>query len=246
MRFAPLTALLVALLPAGAGEPDPDAPPAIQASIERMRRSALQLHNATYTLHRQEWHGGQAYPAQIMAIKLRCPEDLYMRWTGEAYEGREALYRPDWNQGRLRISEGTFIPTIDLDPQGVVAMHGSRHPAWEASVLRTCLRILAGADTLSADPDLNASYVDLGTVAVKGQPSHCYQADLPVDQDPGQYAHRVLVCMSNDHGLPTRFAAWERTGAGLRQIEDYVFAGLVVNPGLTDADFDPDHADYGF
>jgi len=246
MRFAPLTALLVALLPAGAGEHDPDAPPAIQASLERMRTAATSLRGAAYTLHRREWNGGEAYPAQIMACKLRRPEDLYMRWTGDAYQGREALYRAGWNGGRLRISEGALVPTIDLDPTGYVAMRSSRHPAWMASVLRTADQILQGADVLSADPALNAGYEDLGIVPVRGEPSHCYKADLPIDKDPGQYAHRVLVCMGTRHGMPTRFAAWEKVGGQLRQIEDYVFAGLAMNPGLTDADFDPDHPDYGF
>jgi hypothetical protein len=246
MSSALLVTLLLHLPCARAAEADPDAPQAIQASLERMRAASARLHSATYTLHRREWQGGDALPAQVMEIKLRRPEDLYMRWTGEAYRGRELLYRPGWNQGRLRISEGAFIPTVDLDPQGAIAMHGARHPAWMASVLRTSRQILAGADVLSADPDLNASYLDLGTVAVEGQPSHCYQADLPVDRDPQQYAHRVLVCMSTAHGLPTRFAAWERVGGELRQIEDYVFVGLVVNPGLDDAAFDPDNPGYGF
>jgi hypothetical protein len=246
MRIALLAPLLAALLCARAGDPDPDAPAAIQASLERMRVAADRTRDATYTLHRQEWRQGEAYPAQVMAIKLRLPEDLYMRWTSDAYEGREALYRPGWNEGRLRISEGAFIPTVDLDPQGAIAMHSSRHPAWMASVLRTAQSILAGADKLSASPELNAAYEDLGTVPVRGEPSHCYRADLPKDQDPGQYAHRVVVCMSLAHGLPTRFAAWERHAGQLRQVEDYVFAGLEVNTGLSDADFDPDNDAYGF
>ena len=246
MRFALLAPLLAALLCARAGEPDPDAPPAIQASLERMRSAAATLRTATYTLHRQEWKDGQTYPAQVMAIKLRRPDDLYMRWTGEAYQGRELLYRPGWNQGRLRISEGALVPTVDLDPTGFVAMRGSRQPAWMASVLRTSQSILAGADVLSADPALNASYQDLGTVTVSGEPSHCYRADLPVGQDPSQYADRVLVCMSRRHGLLTRFAAWELSDGVLRQIEDYVFTDVVVNPGLSDADFDPDNDAYGF
>lgn len=232
--------------PAWADGPDPDAPAAIQASLERMRSAAADLKGARYTLHRREWRDGGAYPQQVIATTLRRPEDLYMRWVGEAYQGREALYRPDHNQGRLKVSEGSYVPTLDLDPTGAVAMLRSRHPVWMGSVLRTANTILQGADTLSADPALNASYVDQGTVLVRGEPSHCYQADLPVHRDPRQYAPRVLVCMGLEHGLPTRFAAWERAEGGLRMVEDYGFEGLVVNPGLTDSDFDPDNPAYGF
>ena len=242
------TLLLLLALPTEAGEvaQDPDAPPAIQASLERMRTAVADLHDATYTLHRREWQGGLAFPAQVITTKLRRPEDIYMHWTGEAYRGRELIYRRGWNQGRLRVSDGPLVPTLDLDPTGILAMRGSRHPVWMASVLRTAEQILQGADTLSADPALTASYADQGTVAVQGEPSHCYTADLPVDQDPRQHAPKVLVCMSLSQGLPTRFAAWERSGSDLRQVEDYVFADLVVNPGLGDADFDPGNPGYGF
>ncbi len=243
MRILPT---LLGLTLAAAQPADPDAPPAIQASLERMRAAAAGLREATYTLHRQEWSGGRPYAAQVIATKLRRPEDLYLRWEGEAYEGRELLYRPGWNGGRIRVSDGPLVPTLDLDPDGPIAMHGSRHPARMASVLVTAATILRGADTLSGDPGLKASYEDKGTVKVRGEPSHCYRAWLPVEQDPGQYAPLVLVCVSLAHGLPTRFAAWERADGGLRQVEDYVFAGIAVNPGLSDADFDPDNPAYGF
>jgi hypothetical protein len=246
MRRAIALPLLALPLVAGGGAPDPDAPPAIQASLERMREAAAELRGASYTLHRSEWRDGVAYPPQVIATKLRRPEDLYMRWVGEAYQGREALYRAGRNDGRLKVSEGAYLPTLDLDPTGSVAMLRSRHPVWMGSVLRTATTILGGADTLTADPTLDACYEDQGTVLVRGEPSHCYQADLPVDRDPGQYAPRVLVCMSLEHGLPTRFAAWERAGEGLRMVEDYGFEGLVVNPGLSDVDFDPDNPAYGF
>ena len=181
-----------------------------------------------------------------MAAKYRRPEDIYMRWMGDVHEGREVLYRRDENEGRLKVNAGALVPTLDLDPTGSAAMRGSRQPVWMGSVVRSAEQILGGADRLTASAELNAAYVDLGTVLVHGQPSHCYQADLPVDRDPSQYAPRVLVCMSLDNGLPTRFAAWERADGGLRQVEDYGFEGVVVNPELTDLDFDPDNPEYGF
>ncbi len=242
----PRTPLLLLVLAAWAGDPDPDAPAAIQASLERMRGAVAGLKDATYTLHKQEWIDGKALPAQTMAAKYRQPEDLYLRWTGEVYVGREVMYCPADNDGKLKVNAGALVPTIDLDPTGATAMRGSRQPVWMGSVVRTAEQILAGADKLTGSPTLDASYVDKGTVMVRGQPSHCYQAELPVDQDPEQYAPRVLVCMSLANGLPTRFAAWERHQGGLRKVEDYEFVGVVVNPGLDDADFDPENPAYGF
>ncbi len=246
MRIA-LAAALLATLPATAERPtDPDAPPAIQASLERMRSAVARTGTVTYVMHRQEWQDGQAYPAQRVEVKLRDPDELYMHWVGDAYSGRELIYRPGWNAGRLRVSDGALVPTLDLDPRGALAMRGSRHPVWGASLLRTARSILHGADTLSADPQLNASYTDLGRVVVEGQPSHCYQAELPKAQDPGQYADRVVVCMAIGHGLPTRFAAWELHDGALRPIEDYRFEAVVPDAAIGDADFDPDNPAYGF
>ena len=203
--------------------PDPDAPPAIQASLERMRQATEQLHDATYTLHKREWMEGDAFPPQTIAVKLRSPDDLYLRWTSQAYPGREVLRREGWNEGQLRVSPGSYLPTVDLDPSGSLAMRGSRQPAQMGSITRTAQQILRGADQLSGSRELDASYQDLGRVDVQGLPSHCYVADLPVSQDPGQYAHRVKVCMSLDHGLPTSFMAWERAEGELRLVEHYLF-----------------------
>ena len=64
-------------------------------------------------------------------MKYRRPDDLYLRWTDEAHSGREAIYRKDWNGGRLRVNPGSLLPNVNLDPLGGIAMADSRHPIRE-------------------------------------------------------------------------------------------------------------------
>ncbi len=224
-----------------------EAPPAIEATLERARAANARVQDASYTLHRLEWKGGRYLDQQQILVKCRRPDDIYLRWTGEAHQGREVIYRGvGWNDGRLRVNPGRLLPTLDLDPTGGLAMQNSRQPVWMSSIVRTVDTTMRNHDALTADPEMNATYRDLGTRLVHGVPSHCYEADLPKDRYPQLYARQVLVCMSRESGLPTRFKAWDHEDGQLRVVSDYSYQDLRINTGLSDADFDPDNEAYGF
>lgn len=88
---------------------------------------------------------------------------------------------------------------------------------------------------------------DGGTTRVGGRPARCFSAHMvPGQEGPELYARRMELCFYTDNGLLARFASWNREGGALRRVELDVFTELVVNPDLTDADFDPDNPEYGF
>lgn len=215
-------------------------PEAVSSLLAEMAAANAALRDATYTVEISEWTDGAQQPPQSVSVRYRRPEALWLRWIGEAHPGRQVLYRQGWNSGQLRVRPAPYLPLLNLDPTGAIAMRGSRHPVWMISLSRIVDRILGVMAILDARPELEAQYTDEGTVTEGGEPSRCYQAVLPYDQEPALYAPKVRVCGSVAHRLPTRFSAWKAEGGAIRLVEDYRFRDLVVNPGLTEADFDPD------
>ncbi|MFT4975025.1 MAG: hypothetical protein ACI8S6_000912 [Myxococcota bacterium] len=209
----------------------------IGALLDKMASAEAALRDATYTVERSEWTGGRQLPTQEIAVRYRRPEELLLRWAN-TYPGRAVLYRQGWNDGRLRVRPASMIPLLNLDPLGSLAMRDARHPVWMVSLSRVVGRILKATRLLTARPELVARYTDEGEQDVGGTPSRCYSAVLPYAEEPGVYAPRVRICAGIDSHLPTRFSAWKAEDGQVRQVEDYVFRDLTVNPGLSDADFD--------
>lgn len=239
-----LTALLSSSPSAFAGE----TPPEFHARLERMRSTAAALQQYTYTLYRHEWVDGEQADPQEMAIKFRKPMDIYVVWTGEVYKGRELIYRKGWNNGKMRVhpTPGALIPSLNIAPDSRLAMRGSRNGIELIDIGNVVDLILAQTDRVEANPDLQASFTDLGARMVNGEPSHCLKIELPKDKDPALYAYRVDMCISDETGLPNRLESWDFEDGAMRKVAHYEFRDLNTHVTLTDADFDPDNAAYGF
>lgn len=240
--LAALLALL--LLPATAHAADATA--TFLDRIEAMQQAAAKLHDATFHLHKREWVGSEMTPRETLAVKFQRPLALYMRWVGEVNQGREVLFRSGWNDGRLRVDPGGLVPTLNLDPHGRLAMRNSRHAIHSTSPLHTVEMIVGDVQRLQANPDHEAKVEDRGEHRIHGESARCLVSHLPKDRDPAYYARRVEVCFANRTDLPIRVRAWDHEGGEVRLVEEYVFEDLQVNVGLSSADFDPDHPEYGF
>ncbi len=79
---------------------------------------------------------------------------------------------------------------------------------------------------------------------------HNDEIDSPTDIRKGQkvfvpyhYASRGKYFINKRSLLPVKAISWDHHG---RFYESYAYTELQLNPGLTDADFDPDNEEYGF
>ncbi|MEL6350056.1 MAG: DUF1571 domain-containing protein [Myxococcota bacterium] len=216
------------------------APPeTISTLLTEVSAANASLQDATYTVERSEWVGGRQLPPQTIAVRYRRPEALWLQWVDAVYPGRKLLYQKGWNGGQLRVRPSSYLPLLNLSPTGMIAMRDSRHPVWMISLSRIVDKVLGVTALLAQRPELVAEYTDEGTQRAGGTDSRCYRVTLPYEREPALYAPQVRVCVGLDSRLPTRFSAWKNEDGAIRQVEDYVFQDLVVNPGLTDADFDP-------
>jgi len=242
MKHTVLICLLLTSLPLHTGASEVD----FDRVIAQMQAAATQLRDATYLFHKQEYANGRQQPAERIAVKYRAPNDIYMQWLAPSHKGRELLFRPGWNDDRLRISPGRWLPTINLNPRGRLAMRGNRHSIYQLPFPTIIANFVDSAALIRANPALRAHTTDLGEQRHFGESGHCYRLLLPNDREPRLYAAEVMLCVSRRTGLPLRIQAWDVEDGRLRQVEDYGYENVRINKGLTDLDFDPENSEYGF
>jgi len=213
--------------------------------LREMQAAAAAMVDASYTFHKVELVNGSLQPAEQTAVKFRAPNDFYMKWVGEVDTGQELLFRPGWNDDRMRVSAGPLVPTVNLSVDSRLASRTNRHTVRHAP-LPTIVQNFTNDEAVLVAAQTIPTVKELGSRMVYGDPSTCYQLETPKAQLPALYATRVEICVSDRTHLPSRIQAWDVEGGMLQLVEDYGYEGLRINIGLTDVDFDPDNKAYNF
>ncbi|QDT38443.1 DUF1571 domain-containing protein [Stratiformator vulcanicus] len=184
-------------------------------------------------------------------IKFRRePFSVYMRFINKDNAGREVLYVKGRNNGNLLAHEATGLAswagTLELDPQGNMAMAESRHP-----ITRMGMENLVSAIIRQYETEMK-----YGETEVK------YYPDAKLDERP------VLVIESR-HPVPRRVFKWHVTRLWIDKetylpvrvqqygfpqvqggkpvlVEDYAYTKIRTDVRLTDADFDRRNPQYQF
>ena len=175
-----------------------------------------------------------------------------MMWVGKSRAGQEALYVSGQNDGELKVHQGGILGifNLNIDPEGDLAMKGSRHSITEAGIghtLRLVREDLAlaringeGEITVIAKQDLDAPGV------------RCFRAQVPPEKvktgskktSSREYYGAVSeVCLDTVTLLPYSVTIYDSTG---ELLEKYRYREVKLNVGLTDLDFDPDNPEYDF
>lgn len=229
-----------------------DPAPASDDGAARIRQYVFDMEKAyervqdyTTTFHKQERVKGRLLPKETIELKFRKPFAVYMRWTGEVNQGREALFVKGWNSDKVRAHKGSFPDmTVNLSPDSSMAMQGNRHPITEAGFGQTIALIARDAKLSELRPQDRVRYVDHGEKTVYGARSRCIEAIAPQDGPIAvYYAARAKICFDTSSKMPTRVTVWNKDGD---MLEDYGYEHTRINAGLGDADFDPDNSSYNF
>lgn len=235
-----LTALLSTAL-AVPPAPEDEAANSFGEALRELHALAESLKDATFTMYKREWVDGGQGSLSVAEVKFRMPEDAYMHFTDGPNAGREVLWKgPDWNNGRFRVDPGRFIPVMSLDPLGSLAMRGNRHNIRELSPTLLVDQIVGDALKINDHPSHEPDVTDLGTTEVRGESARCWEAELPKAEDPSFYAHKVRMCIHPKTKMVNSMRVWDVEDGALRLVEEYDWLNFALNPGLTDADFDPD------
>lgn len=248
-RWAPLF-LVSALAATPVAAQDVTQPVAVADGAElrehvyAMERAYASVHDYTATFYKQERVKGRLLAKETMQLKFRKPFGVYLRWDGGDFDGREVLYVRGWNDDKLRAHQGSFPDvTVNLRPDASLAMRGNRHPITQLGFGEVIKLMVRDARHSEANPQDGVEYIDHGESDVYGVRSRCIEASVPLRSFADYYAHRARICFDVKSKMPTRVTVWDYEDA---LIEDYGFENVRLNPGLSDADFDPENGDYNF
>jgi outer membrane lipoprotein-sorting protein len=214
----------------------------LEKHLQETEQALAEVDNYTALFRRVEFVDGKLLPEEVTVLKFKRPFKIYMRWISPS-KGQESLYVQGANNNKVRAHAGGLegLLTVNLDPNGYLAMENSRHPITEAGLHKLVDRIASNIRRALRSGELTSN--DHGEQTVYGRKTRELEGILPKDASKGYYCYRCIVNLDIETKMPIRVQIfdWEN-----RLVECYGYERLKVNPGLSDKDFDPKNSDYHF
>ena len=233
--------------------------PALQIAYEGLQNMQSRIHDYTATLVRRERIDGRLRDEESMQIKIRngrevagqgrVPFSIYMRFTSpSAVAGREVIWVEGHNSNKLTAHEagrllGAF--TVNLDPDGALAMRDNRYPIYEAGLENLVVKLIEKAERDRAAGDCQVEFFN---AKVEGRDCTLIKVTHPERKRPYDF-HVAKVYIDKELNIPIRYQAFtwpKRAGEEPVLEEEYTYTNVRLNVGLTDRDFDPSNPDYLF
>lgn len=220
-----------------------------------MLKNALQKIEAvrgyTYVFYKQERVNGVLRPRERIAMKIRHhPFSVYANYLSpEEIKGREGIYVEGLRDGKIIGHAGGFqalFGSLEVDPEGMLAMQGNRHPITSAGIRHLMRKWQAfGADKAKRK---NFRIRVVEGVQVDNRDTQMWEFffEEPI---PEIDISRARIYLDTQYGFPIRYQAWAQPTTADQEpplVEDYIYTQIHMNPGLTDQDFDPKNPDYHF
>ncbi len=208
------------------------------------------VHDYTCTFYKRERFDGKLSDLHVLAMKARTrPLSFYFK-CATPKPGREAIWIKGKNNGKVVAHDAGLVKvlagTMNLDPKGDIAMEDNRHPITEAGLGNMI-------DTIRHRWDLE---LKPGVTRVEFHPQMkvgdrvCTMIETTHPRHDGTFVfHRARVYIDDKLGLPIRLEGYDwpkHVGAEPELVEEYTYANLRINIGLTDRDFDPANPLYSY
>jgi hypothetical protein len=218
--------------------------------IEECRVKYQKVRDYSCVFHKHERIDGKLVNPHIMSMKARTePSSIYFKFV-QPNRGREAIYDPSKHDGKILAHDvglGKFLAgTMVLDPKGSMAMEENRHPISEAGI-GALIKIVS--DRWNAELDPSESTLAFHPHAKVGDRPCTMIESTHNSRRPEFFFYQVKVFIDHEHGLPIRFEAYDwpkAPGEPAELVEEYTYADLKVDVGLTDRDFDTANPAYSF
>jgi hypothetical protein len=133
-----------------------------------------------------------------------------------------------------------------IKPDSRLAMRDNRYPITEIGFQNMVERLI---EVIENDLEYDECEVKFYSNA-KINDRVCTRIEVfhPEEREHFKF-HRATVFVDDQHHLPIAYVSYswpEKAGEKPRLLEEYVYTDIVLNPGLSDADFDRDNPAYGF
>lgn len=234
--------------------------PAIKLAREILDRFRKEVDGYSATMIKQERVDGQLFPRTTMFTRVLekrpgkdgqiQPLSVYVRFDEPASQrGREVIWVEGRNEGNMIVHEGGLLgfKRLALKPTGVLAMAGSRYPITDAGIDRLLFKMLARV--LRDRSQDGESELEIVREVMVGDEKCIRIVIRHPSEDENFDFSRAEVVIEPLGFRYLRYAAYgwptEDQPEG-ELIEEYIYQDVMINPGLSDSDFDPDNPLYKF
>lgn len=234
--------------------------PALHLAHNTLSYIRENVHDYTGILIRRERIDGVLGDHEFMGIKvrnrkmengvIRTPFSIYVTFLKPAdLKGREVIYVENQNKGNIIVHEGgfrgKFIPTVELDPNGMLAMRGQRYPITEAGIENLCVKLIEKGER---DRHHAECLVDQKRVKLGDRPGLLISVIHPVERPHFDF-YKAEIFIDEELQVPVRYAAylWPTSPGGEGELlEEYTYQNIKLNVGLKEIDFDRNNSKYNF
>ena len=216
---------------------------------------------------KQERVNGKLLPKEHMALKVRNeivrdgqivqPFSVYMKFMApKNYKNREVLFVKGQNKEKILIKEGgtrgRFLPSVWLKQSNSMITSVNRYNITDAGMNKMVERLIeAATENVHCDQECKIRYYREG--AKVGGHNCSYLEVIRPNRNPGPLGpnnvYLAQVYVDTTLNIPIRYAAYDwptKVGGRPQLVEEYIYQNVVLNPGLTNDDFDPKNKDYRF
>lgn len=229
--------------------------PAIRMAKACLARIDNHIKDYSCTLVKRENIDGEISDYEYIFTKIRHkPFSVYMYFLGpDNVKGRECIYveRPNVAENKLVAHDGgsrlrASLPTVHLDPNGLLAMRGQRYPITEVGFRNLTARLIEVAEQDAKYGECEVKFFK--GAKINGRVCTCLQVVHPVPRKNFRF-HLARVFIDDELQIPIRFESydWPQTQGGKPVLlEEYTYMNVKINNGFTDADFSESNANYNF
>lgn len=235
--------------------------PALQIAQGSLQNIRANIADYSAILIKRELIDGTLTDYEYMGIKVRnrkhtngvmtTPFSVYMAFLKPAtVKGREVIFVENQNNGNIVAHEGgmkgRFLPTVNLDPTGMMAMRGQRYPITDLGLENLVVKLIEKGERDRQRGECDVQFQKGAKVG--GRECTVLSVTHPVARAYFDF-HIAQIFIDDELNVPVRYCAysWPQTAGGDPiLLEEYTYQNIKTNIGLTDADFDQKNTKYNF
>lgn len=185
----------------------------------------------TCSFHKKEMVNGEIISSKS-ELKVKKPFSVFYKESEGPNKDIACVYIDGQNDNKMatRNTGVLGLMTVNLDPDGFVAMKGNRHPITHIGI--GYILSSASKDIAVARKNKDAVFTYEGISEIHGRKAHQIKTVYP--ENKGYYAHIVQLWYDDETSLPLKISMfdWKK-----EFIEEYSYENLKINVGLTEKDF---------
>ena len=238
---------------------NPNLEAALSYALACLAHTNNHIHDYSAILTKRCRENGVLSESQHIAVKVRhrreeagrktIPMSVYMNFLKpDGVKGREVIWVEGQNNGNMVAHEGGLknVLTVNLAPNGSMAMRGQRYPVTEVGMKKLIEKMLEKGlrERQLGDCEVNF-YRD---VAVGTRKCTAIEIVHPTAKPQFDF-HRAQLFFDDEYKMPIRYVSWMwPSGPDNQPVldEEYYYSNVKTNVGLTDSDFDPKNPAYKF